>query len=65
MDEKERLEKLIYDNKQLSLQIQTLQDRLEDYQKRLVVLDRMTEEWAKSYDRLLKDFVAYRNRSER
>lgn len=63
--QKERLEELMLQNKRLSFQIETLQLRLDQYQEKLKILIRQTDEWAKSYDNLLKDFIAYRERDRR
>lgn len=61
MDQKERLEELIYQNKLLTLQVQSLEKKLEQYRDKLHILVRQTDEWAKSYNNLLEDFIAYRN----
>ena len=63
--QKEQLDELMFQNKRLMLQIETLQLRLDQYQEKLKILIRQTDEWAKSYDNLLKDFINYRNRNTR
>ena len=60
--QKEQLDQLMIKNKRLMFQIETLQLRLDQYQEKLKILVRQTDEWAKSYDNLLKDFIAYRNK---
>jgi hypothetical protein len=60
--QQEELDNLMLQNKRLSFQIETLQLRLDQYQEKLKVLLRQSDEWAKSYDNLLKDFIAYRNK---
>jgi regulator of replication initiation timing len=63
--QKEQLDELMFQNKRLMLQIETLQLRLDQYQEKLKILVRQSDEWAKSYDNLLKDFIAYRNKDIR
>ena len=63
--QQEQMDDLMLQNKRLMLQIETLQLRLDQYQEKLKILIRQTDEWAKSYDNLLKDFIAYRNRDIR
>lgn len=64
MKEKETLQDLLYQNATLKIQMKSLEDQLDRYKQRLAVLSKMTDEWAKSYDNLLKDFIAYRDRSK-
>lgn len=65
MNEKEMLQDLIYQNCTLKVKLETLERRLEEYKQKMDVLNRMTDEWAKSYDNLLKDFITYRNKDNR
>lgn len=65
MNEKEALQDLLYQNATLKVQMKSLEDQLDRYKQKLTVLSKMTDEWAKSYDTLLKDFIAYRNGRER
>lgn len=65
MNEKEMLQDLIYQHSTLKLKVEALERRLEDYKHKIQVLNKMTDEWAKSYDSLLKDFISYRDRSNR
>lgn len=60
----ERLQELIYQNQTLKLQVTALERRLDEYKEKLAVLSKMTDEWAKSYDNLLKDFILYRKENE-
>jgi hypothetical protein len=64
MNEKEALQDLLYQNATLKVQMKSLEDQLDRYKQKLAVLSKMTDEWAKSYDNLLKDFIAYRDRSK-
>lgn len=64
MNEKEMLQDLIYQCCTLKVKIEALERRLDEYKHKVVVLNKMTDEWAKSYDNLLKDFIAYRDRSK-
>jgi len=58
------LERLLYENKRLSNQATQAEETVNNLNKHIEVLIRQTDEWAKSYDRLLKDFVHYRTKRE-
>lgn len=54
------LQRLRYQNKSLANLLTQSEEKTKDLGRRIEVLIRQTDEWAKSYDRLLKDFIAYR-----
>lgn len=60
----ERAQELEYNNKLLSNQVLQYEERTKDLNRRIDVLIRQTDEWVKSYDRLLKDFIAFRKGKE-
>jgi hypothetical protein len=45
---------------ELKLENEKLKAQLEDMERRTLIVIRQCDEWAKSYDRLLKDFIHYR-----
>jgi len=49
------------ENTKLKIRSEELSHQLANYEHRLSVLIKQTDEWAKSYDNLLKDFISYRN----
>lgn len=51
---------LEFDRLVLSKQLEQLDEKLEKQKKAIEILLRQSDEWAKSYDRLLKDFIHYR-----
>ena len=54
---------LEYDRLVLSKQVEHLDEKLQKQKQAIEVLLRQSDEWAKSYDRLLKDFIHYRENS--
>ena len=64
MKEKEMIEDLLYQNTTLKIQMKSLEDQLDRYRQKLAVLSKMTDEWAKSYDNLLRDFISYRKENK-
>jgi len=44
--------------------IQELQQKLLDKDRQIKILIKQCDEWVKSYDRLLKDFIAYRKETK-
>jgi len=42
-----------------------LQSQLIEMERRVKILIRQCDEWAKSYDKLLKDFISFRERKDR
>ena len=55
-----QVQELQYNNKLLSNQVLQYEERVKDLNRRIDVLIRQTDEWVKSYDRLLKDFIQFR-----
>lgn len=56
----DQVQELQYNNKLLSNQVLQYEERAKDLNRRIEVLIRQTDEWTKSYDRLLKDFIHFR-----
>jgi hypothetical protein len=42
-----------------------LKDKVKNMERQIKILIRQCDEWIKSYDNLLKDFLAYRERKDR
>ena len=41
-------------------ELEELKKKLAESDRRVIILIKQCDEWAKSYDRLLKDFIYYR-----
>ena len=44
-------------------EIEELKKKLAESERRVAILIKQCDEWAKSYDNLLKDFIAYRKKT--
>lgn len=56
----DRMQELQYNNKILSNQVLHHEEKVKDLNRRIEILIRQTDEWAKSYDRLMQDFIHFR-----